>query len=181
MNKLAICGAARSGKDTMAGYATLFYDMQPFAFADDMKQSYYSVFGLSENKDREGLIWYGEMCCQRDPNVWIRKVERKIDEYIRRNPQGRVIITDARKPPEFEWLRANGYVIIRVNADEEIRRQRMIEKGDKFSEVDLNHPTETYLQGIAVDYEISNNGSINDATAQFDVIAREIGLEADLR
>lgn len=178
--KIAFTAKARAGKSLLSGYANLLYDFHPFAFGDALKTHFHTLFPHipRDPKPRAHYQSFGQFCRTIEPSVWIDATMRSVDEYLRRYPSGRVLVEDVRQPNEFERLKAEGFVIIRINAKEELRRQRMIDAGDTFSEADLTHETEQYVDTFAVDYEIQNDGSINDMTAQFDVIAREIGLGA---
>lgn len=181
--KLALTAKARAGKSMLTGYLTLMYGFQPFAFGDVLKARFHETFPKipAEPKPRAHYQAYGQFCRSIDPYVWIDATMRELSGYLRRNPSGRVLVEDVRQPDEYERLKAEGFVVIRINASDDNRRQRMIDAGDTFSEADLTHETEQHVDGFAVDFEIQNDGTINDMTAQFDVIAREIGLEADLR
>src|SRR5690554_1241687 len=84
--KLVLCGKMRSGKDTVAGYLTLFYDYQPFAFGDTLKRYSHEIFGGFDGKPRELYQTFGQLCRTIEPNVWVRHCMRSIDGYMQRNP-----------------------------------------------------------------------------------------------
>jgi dephospho-CoA kinase len=102
-----------------------------------------------------------------DPLVWIRLVERQIDNHIDimaelGQTEINVVITDLRKVPEYEWARANGFTIIRVTAPDDVRIGRAIKAGDDFCENDLEHSTELEIDNFTVDYTVENNGTVDE-------------------
>jgi hypothetical protein len=187
--KLALCGRLRSGKDTAARYLTLFYDFQPFAFADPLKRYLHEIFPHvpREPKPRRLLQLFGQKMREIDPDVWINLTMRQIDEYLRQHTcdrcepvlKPRVLISDCRQQNEFDRLRAEGFVFIRINADDKLRIKRAIEAGDKFTAEDLVHETELLVDMFPIDYEVLNNGSTTELYAQLDVIMRDLGVEKE--
>ncbi|MGC4375783.1 dephospho-CoA kinase [Fictibacillus sp. Mic-4] len=168
----------------MAGYATLFYDFQPFAFADEGKRLVHQLFPdlPSSPKPRkyyqEVIDGITKLDVEGAKDVWIDATLRKADSYIERRccRESRVMITDLRKPREYEVLRQKGFTIIRVTAPLEIRLERARQAGDAFNPEDLEHETEQHIDGFAVDYEIVNDGTLHEMYGKFDVIMRELGI-----
>ncbi|MBJ8056352.1 hypothetical protein JDS87_32095 [Bacillus cereus] len=81
-----------------------------------------------------------------------------------------MLITDIRKPVEYERAKSEGFKILRIAAPDELRIERAKRRGDVFKPADLNHPTETALDGFKVDYEIVNDGSLAVLYARLDEI-----------
>ncbi|QDX93615.1 hypothetical protein EEL30_15715 [Brevibacillus laterosporus] len=174
--KLALCGKMRSGKDTVAGYLVEHYDFVPFAFGDGIKRVCLELFPeqfANGKKPRALLQGVGQAMRAFDPDVWVNRTLREIRQ-LTYSPSFDVLISDLRQPSEYARLRSEGFVIIRVNASEAIRRQRMINAGDTFTDADLDHETEQHVDTFAVDYELDNNGSVLDLYEQIDVMMREI-------
>jgi dephospho-CoA kinase len=182
--KLAICGKMRSGKSVLAGYLALMHDFQPFAFADAMKDAAHRAFPAVPRTPKPRALYqsFGEWARGHfGADVWVREVERRVADYEKRQTCGcgvvkpvRVLVTDLRVQAEYDWLRANGYTIIRVTAPAELRMARAREAGDQFSAEDFEHGTETAVDGFDVDAEIFNDGTTEDMTNQFDEILSEI-------
>jgi hypothetical protein len=189
--KLALCGRLRSGKDTAAQYLTLFYDFHPFAFAEPLKRYLHEIFPHvpREPKPRRLLQLFGQKMREIDPDVWINLTMRQIDDYLRLHPcecggsalKPRVVVTDCRQQNEYDHLRAEGFVFIRINADDELRIRRALEAGDDFTEEDLRHETELLVDSFDVDYEVYNNGTTSELYAQIDEIMRELGVTMNER
>lgn len=180
--KIGICGRARSGKDTAAGYLALFYDFRPFAFGDALRESLYFVFPHlpREPKPRAILQRFGQWMREIDENVWIDKTFNAVDRYAKRKgydgEPAHIVITDIRQQNEYDRLRAEGYSIIRITASNEERVRRAIDNGDNFTVHDLVHPTEQIVDKFSVDFEITNNGDLESLETQIDDIMRELGV-----
>lgn len=187
--KLALCGRLRSGKSTASQYLTLFYDFQPFAFADPLKRYLHEIFPHvpREPKPRRLLQLFGQKMREIDPDVWVNLTMRRIDEYLRMHPcecggsvlKPRVVVTDCRQRNEYDRLRAEGFVFIRINAEDELRIRRALEVGDDFTDEDLAHETELLIDSFDVDYEIDNNGTTSELCAQIDAIMHDLGVTAN--
>ena len=63
---------------------------------------------------------------------------------------------------EVKWLKENGFYIVKVEADEEVRIQRMKAEGDTFKKEDLYHETELQVDLIQPDMTVQNNGTLEE-------------------
>lgn len=178
--KVALTGRIRSGKSTLQGHAILAHDFQPFAFGDAMKDAAHRAFPNVARTPKPRSLYqsFGEWARGHfGANVWVDAVERQIASYQTGRcacKPTRLLVTDLRMPHEYNWLRAQGFVIVRVTAPADVRLARAKAAGDAFSAVDLEHETERYVDGFAVDAEIVNDGTVDEMTAQFDAIVREL-------
>ena len=179
--KIALCGKLRSGKSLVGNHLHIRHGFDEVAFGDALKRTVGDVFpwmtGL--NKPRALLQQYGQLMREIDPDVWVSHAERKVNGTIdfRVNTGADrvgIVITDLRQQNEYDWARANGFTIIRVTAPDDIRIARAIKAGDNFSENDLEHVTESAIDGFAVDYEIVNDGSVDDLQRKIDEIMEAI-------
>src|SRR5699024_7573604 len=177
--KIALTGKMRSGKSTVAEILWLDYDLTRRSFGGALKYYADKMFEGSEvypieveeygepcpfdgkrdtriKKPRKLYQDFGQAMRQLDENIWIRHVEQGI-EYDRLFTKYKgVVIDDLRQPNEYEWAKANGFTIIRVDASEDLRLERAKQAGDSFSEEDMAHDTEQHVDGFSVDYEINN-------------------------
>jgi dephospho-CoA kinase len=85
-----------------------------------------------------------------------------------------IALTDVRQANEVAWCRENGFTLIRVTAPDEVRIARAIEAGDDFTVHDLAHETELAIDGFEVDYEVINDGTVDELKAQIDAILSQI-------
>ena len=124
---LAVSGAARAGKDTLAKTIQAFLpNTVRMAFADAVKEEAepicQSKFGLSawtqdpaEKKIvRPVLIDIGHGRRQDNPTIWIDKIADKIDAAL---PVHNVIITDCRYKNEADMVHRKGGLVIFIKRD----------------------------------------------------------------
>jgi dephospho-CoA kinase len=167
--KIALTGKMRSGKDTVANHLYIRHSFNRVAFGDALKKNAHATFPwVSEfSKPRALYQQFGQLMRQIEPDVWIKHAERAVKGAIDFNvhtgaEKVGVVISDLRQPNEYEWARANGFTIIRVTAPDEDRLLRAKLAGDDFNEADLEHETESHIDSFDCDYEIVNDGSVDD-------------------
>lgn len=186
VRKICLTGHARSGKDTVGQYLVDQYGFKRFAFADEMKRLLHELYRdvPQHPKPRRAYQVFGEGLRNLDipgaKHVWINATMRQIDTYIWWHSEvdergANVVITDLRTPLEYERLRQEGFTIIRVKAQSALRIARAQQAGDDFSLEDLTHDTESYVDSFLTDYEITNDGSVEDLRRQIDKIMEAIG------
>jgi dephospho-CoA kinase len=175
--KIALTGKMAAGKDTVGAYLVHNYNLKRFAFGDAIRELCWRYFPermqAADGKDRKLLQEVGQFMRRFDRDVWVKRTVNEIAEPTQLLYDG-VVITDMRQPNEYERLKQEGYVLIRVTAPDHVRLERMKERGDKFKPEDLNHETEQWVDTFDVDYEIENGGTWREMAEQVDVIMREI-------
>lgn len=165
ITKIAITGKLRSGKSSVADY--IFVENDDFhvvSFGSTLK--YYADRLLSQSeftpedkrKPRELYQKFGQKMREIDDNIWIKHAEGNIDLLTKSFDAKGIIIDDLRQPNEYEWARANGYTIIRVNANEDTRIARAEALGDSFGLESLRHETEQSVDDFEVDFDLWNDG-----------------------
>jgi len=181
VTKICLTGMLRSGKDAAAHHAWLHHGFKKYAFATDVKKTAHALFPNipAFPKPRKLYVDVAEKACEIDPSVWVRLVERQIGLHIEGSiglgaSDIRIIITDLRKPAEYEWARSQGFSIVRITAPEDVRLARAVAEGDDFKPADLTHETELYSDGFEVDYEISNEGSLAELYEKMDAVIAKI-------
>jgi dephospho-CoA kinase len=179
--KLALTGKMRSGKDTAANHLYIKYGFSTVAFGDALKKNAHATFPwVSEfSKPRALYQQFGQLMRQIEPDVWIKHAERAVKGAIdfRVNTGAErvgVVISDVRQQNEVDWCRENGFTLIRVTAPDEDRIARAIAAGDDFTAHDLTHETEMAIDGFVVDYEVTNDGSVDDLKRKIDEIMEAI-------
>lgn len=176
--KIALTGKLRSGKSEIAVHLWMRHGFEyPISFGSTLKYYAEKVFALTPKPDGKPRAMYqafGQACRQYDPDVWVRHAAFKVDTVLEKRSTVGVVIEDLRQPNEYEWCRANGFIIVRVTAPDELRIARAKAAGDDFSAEDLAHETEQHIDGFAVDYEIHNDRTVEELLAKVDELVDEI-------
>jgi dephospho-CoA kinase len=175
MKNIAVAGRIRSGKDTVGKYLIDNYSYFKLAFGDGIKETASILFpeAVKKGKPRRLYQVLGQKMREIDPDVWVKYLDRRMT-LCKRFGIEKFIVTDLRQFNEYDYLKEKGFVIVKVEADEEIRRQRMIEAGDDFTEEDLNHETELSVDALPYDYLITNNGTLEELYEQIEFIIDDI-------
>src|SRR5690625_832560 len=178
--RIAITGKLRSGKSAIARALEYHYGFHILSFGDALKRVADKLFEGSPHyqfepieincpfseggkttagycKPRKLYQDVGSALRALDENVWVRQVEKSMRVWENMKDVKGIVIDDLRQPNEYEWAKANGFIIIRVNASDEVRLARARKAGDVFSEEDLRHETESHVDKFVVDYEIQND------------------------
>ena len=176
--KVGLIGGMRAGKDTVANRLHYEHGFEyPIAFGSALKRLAHNIFMdvPKEPKPRK-LYQFMNKMREYDPDVWIKHLEIMYEYYVDKRSTKGIVLTDIRQPNEYEWARANGFIIVKVEAPAEIRKERA-KRSDDFSEEDLTHSTESYADEFAFDYSITNDGSLDELKAKVDAIMVKIKAE----
>lgn len=166
--KIALFGKIRSGKNTVADILTEEYGFEQFAFGDGIAEIIQKYFPevWAGGKPRKHYQHIGQQLRVLNENVWVNYLLRRVwDEgrtYRAKGLVHNIVITDGRQLNEAKRMKEEGFLIVKVTTPEEIRIERMIDKGDIFSFEDLKHETELQVDNITPDVEILNDGSLED-------------------
>ena len=178
---IAICGAKRSGKDTIAKYIVQKYGYKHYKIAAKLKDVCGMLFGFSEeqmednSKDiidkkfnitpRHAMQFVGtemmqykiqELLPSIGRNFWINILLREIQK------EDNVVISDMRFVHEFDAIKNtnNAINVIQVSKD-------------SFIDIDL-HPSEVEWRDIPASTIIENNKTIEDLYDRVDAFLVEI-------
>ncbi|MGG1152358.1 AAA family ATPase [Bacillus wiedmannii] len=183
--KIAITGKARSGKTELSHYAWMLYGFKEFDFSAVLKDEFHQLFPHipRDPKPRAYYQKFGQWLREIDPDIWVKMTMAKVHEYCfedalnKVNHKPKVLVNGVRQPNEYQRLKDEGFVIIRVNALDDLRIERSKEAGDVFNTEDLSHETESHIDTFEVDYEINNVGTIGEMYGQLDTIMKDIGVQ----
>lgn len=157
--KIALTGKMRSGKDTVAERIIFRYGLKEFKLSSGISDTIDLLFGRNpDNKNRLQYQFIGQTMRQLDQEVWLKYTMKKIQSA----GSSQIIISDLRQENEEEFLRKRGFIIIKVESEDSLRKQRIVDSGDIFNEEEFYHETETSVDNIKEDYIITNNGSLED-------------------
>ncbi|MCW2279293.1 AAA family ATPase [Heliophilum fasciatum] len=173
--KIALTGRMRSGKDVIAAYLIEKHGFKRFAFGDGVRsvaRMLYPDKGSNGSKPRSLYQEIGQALREADPEVWVRYLLREIAEKT--GPQDSIVISDLRQPNEYAALINAGFTIVRVTASYQNRMARMKALGDVFRSEDVNHETESYIDQYVVDFEITNNGTLDRLSEKMEIVLSNI-------
>ncbi|QUG79135.1 dephospho-CoA kinase [Bacillus subtilis] len=188
--KLALTAPLRAGKSEAAGYLSLHYDFHPFAFGDELKAAFHRAFPSVPEKPKPRAYYqkFGQWAREAfGEDVWVNATMTKVDTYMARHTcdcgsglapmlKNRVLIEDCRQPNEHTRLCNEGFTIVRITAPEALRIERARKAGDDFDLAALKHPTELALLDFEVDYEITNDGTIDELYEKLDALMVGLGV-----
>jgi hypothetical protein len=171
---IGITGKKFNGKDTAGIYLINNYGYERIAFADALKNACKCIFGFTDEQlygDKKEDIdeYYGisprkifqyvgtelfrnklkEIIPFIDDKIWIHVVKKKILDKIKENPECKIVITDVRFENEANLIKELGGCLIRVT-----RNIMNITNDD--------HESEQQIDKLYADYDISNNGTIEE-------------------
>jgi hypothetical protein len=172
---IALCGAAGSGKNTVADRLVKEHGFYHIAFADPLYEMVSIVTGLPREdlEDREVketvIDWLGKSPRELlqslgtewgrnavNEQIWIMAAFRRVADL---DAAGRdVVITDARFDNEAVAAKAAGGVVWRV-----VRRG-----GPRLAEGAAAHSSEAGVPDVLVDAEIANYGTVAELNARVD-------------
>lgn len=162
---IALMGKMGAGKSTVAEILEEKYGYKRFSFGEGVKYYAHLFFdpenldsylnGTLKNKPRELYQKVGQEARKIDPDIWIKYLAARINEFWKEHNQP-IVIDDLRQPNERLWAYENKIPVIIIYAPEDLRVERMKKRGDQFKPEHLNHETERYIDVLSIDYFISN-------------------------
>jgi hypothetical protein len=166
--RIAVGNKSRVGKDTFADRVTCLAGGSRFAFASrlyDVTRAIQAALGVPTEKDPALLQTVGTMLrTHYSPDIFVRATMDAIDAVTTEAPWSNLIVTDLRQVNEFEALKKDGFVTVRV-----VRADRVIDR-------DPNHSTETELDNTPFDYVITNDGTMDEYIENIDAVVAHILL-----
>lgn len=146
-NLVAISGKARSGKDTLANKLEQSLLYKRTALGDPIRRIHSIMYGNSDKKDRDGLILIGQGMRSKDSKVWLKVWLRLAIDHFSYDDNARLVVSDIRQPNEFSFFKSMGAFTIRIDADEEKRKEILAATDGEsaLSENLLNDETESHV------------------------------------
>lgn len=149
---IAFTGKAGSGKTTAADWLVEQLGYRRVSFASVLKNVGAQIWGEGARTDRDKLQRLGVAVREIDPDAWVRAALRQINTI--KEP---VVVDDLRFENELDALVEEGFVVVRVTAPRNLRLTRLRANGKLQDESQLEHVSETALDGVGVDYTITNH------------------------
>ncbi|MFW9992612.1 MAG: AAA family ATPase [Candidatus Odinarchaeota archaeon] len=175
MRFVGITGKMGAGKTTAARFVmTENEHFVLFRIAGKLKQI---VQELDLPYTRDTLQRVATFFREIDHDIWVKNTVKEIDATLEKDSASCIVVDDVRFQNEVDFLRRRGFVIVRIKTSDEVRRER-IERRDNIS---INpktwkrwqeDPTEEEVEKIQADYEVSNDGHMNELLAKVQDLIR---------
>lgn len=170
---IAFTSWAGGGKTSAANYLRLHYDFNVVSFADGIKFIDRYLFG-SGKKDRLRLQATGQFFRSLKSTIWIDRLLETTSDNMD------YVCDDLRQINEYHALVENGFRIIRVVSDEDVRIQRLIERDGSCDTTLLYNESESGCADLDLP-EITNNGTLEEMYEQIDKLMAVWGYEKTIQ
>jgi len=173
---IGFCGKMGSGKTTLAEYLFEIGKVDSIeCLADAVKYVSYIIFGIDAWKEDKALYereiyqYVGSVMRKFDPDVWIKKLKRGMEEYdkltlIFEKTKMRYAIPDVRYLNEAKWIVENGHLLVILTCSDKIRKERIKNRDFKNAELDdetwekiNSHESEQDIEVILKQYSGHDN------------------------
>jgi hypothetical protein len=106
-------------------------------------------------KPRKRLQWFGTDGIRKQicDTMWIDILLNRISK----NPEKKYVVDDVRFPNELEILKKNNFIIVKLEVDSHIQRERLQHLYGKFDESILYHDSEKDIEKLKGDITINAN------------------------
>lgn len=164
---IAIIGKMGSGKTTCAEMLERELRYSRGSFAARLKEVASLIWGDSARTDRQKLQDLGVAVRGIQEDAWVDALVAQLLVW-----RGPIAIDDCRFKNEYWALKHLGFKFIRVHCDEAIREDRLVRNGKLQSREQFKHISETDLDGIDADLDITNESDEQALSeAVFDAVA----------
>lgn len=169
--KIAIYGKIRSGKTVACEHLKDRLNCEVIEFSGALQEALDIMYPQHKGtKNRELLISVGQHMRKLDEDVWTNVVKHKINNSKREN----ILVAGTRQQNEYQMLRKEGFKFIKITADEDIRIERCKNLNDTFDVSTMHNETEKILDSFRIDYEVVNNGNIEEFKKSLDNVLDQI-------
>jgi hypothetical protein len=155
------------GKDEAVSYIRRKIDGRQISFAGPLYSIMFyaqEVCGFEKQKDRQFLQYVGtEWAREKDPDIWVRLAIENASRML-----GNLFLTDLRFPNEFEALKNDGWLCVKINRSSTEGREGSGKKSHHSEKaLDLVHDNRW-------DYIIDNNGTLEEFYKKLDILILKI-------
>ena len=167
MVKIAICGRMASGKTTMAEWLELNHDYVKFSLAGAVKKFGNFLFDIPEGKkDRVAYQKVGDGARKiLFEDIWIQTLLKEVQTHTTQPYSTHdIVVDDVRYLNEVIKLKQQGWIMLKINIDDELQLARLKKAYPEDWEVHAqarSHPSEAEVDNIdddLFDYIIEAEG-----------------------
>lgn len=173
---IGLVGKLQSGKTTSGDFILDFFKFKPCvrtSFANLLKEMILKA-GLCTEEELWGhKTEFSRLMLQKigteiirnqvDPDFWIKRMIQEIEFFNQKDSDTTIVIDDVRFINEAELIKSYNGTLIRIN------RPSLNQTGSEHK-----HASEVEQDKIHADYNIINNGSLEDLRQQINHILKEI-------
>lgn len=157
--KIAVYGKMRSGKTEVCNILKdILKDVAYFDFGDSLKECVRIMYpeSIKKPKDRKLLIGVGQHMRKFDEDIWVNALKNKIENTLAQQ----IIVTGVRQKNEYEMLKKQGFIFLKVVSTDRERIKRCKKEGDNFDLSCIENETEKVLDTFEYSYKIDNIGDL---------------------
>lgn len=199
MKNIAIVGKMHAGKTTLANELVRSHGYNRVSMAGPLKALAQFAYGEIVEKDKEyetidretgdavfksGRVIYqqiGQSLKYVDRDIWLKMFINDTKDMFDKGTAYAFVVDDVRFVFEAERLRADGWVIVKVNTPEDVRIDRAIRlMGRAPTLEELNHESEAEVDDIAPDIVMGGTVSLDRIPEQINYLIEEIGLAQEI-
>lgn len=162
--RVAFFGPMGSGK-TWCADELLWNGYKKFSLAGKLKALCYELFDVQDKSDRSRKILQdvGLDMRKHDPDVWIKYLLNQIQND---GPKQKAVVDDLRFINEAKYFHENGFVLVQVTCDEDIRQNRLENLYPTMNLARQKHQSELEWTEIEPDFVIDSTNP--DAAVQIE-------------
>lgn len=150
MKNIGIIGKFGSGKSTVADYLVKEYGYHKNSLAAPMRDIVRNILGIQDKTDPRYRPAMQELGTE-----WGRKYNQNcwVDYLINNLDNGHpVVVDDVRFPNEAEALLKEGWMLIYLQCDDELRKQRCLSRDGNYDPATEKHASELGVEEIVNTY-----------------------------
>lgn len=161
--KIAIFGKLRAGKSAVCQVLTDKLEKNGGAEVIEFSGAVKEVVNILHPelcgvKHRKVYVDTAQHLRKLDEDIWVNIVKHKINNSKKKH----IIVSGVRQENEYEMLKKEGFIFVKVDCDETTRVERCKKCGDKFDKKQLLNHTEMIMDSFKFDYSILNNKSFKE-------------------
>lgn len=139
----------------------------------DEKLRYFRDIPMNDAKDRRRTQELGTYLRQLKDDIWIAEALKAMKQ------RKSYVVTDVRRESEFAAFTNEGFVSIWVEASDELRKQRLIDRDGRYDEQWETNVAELEIKGLKgkCQYTVLNNGSLEDLRVEVDALMAWIDFD----
>jgi len=171
--RIGICGKMASGKTTLASHLEHALNFEIISMAGEVKRVGRELFGMTK-KDRPLLQQIGMKMREIRESVWLDSVISQSENYLQ------VVCDDVRFINEAKTLKDNGWMLIKLDIEDDLQKSRLQKTYGEDWEVHWNNradPSEAEVDKIPIEWFDEIIVASNDDSPIESLLKTVIGIQ----